>query len=310
MAVLAASGAYTGGPSPAPRRPDVSKAVKDALYPSAHCTASVTHMDHPSRTPLVRVSLVALFLGAALAGCITAPEGPEGAPEADLAVDGDRQWAGSPVRFDVAASHDPNGRIDLYRIDFGDGNVTEFDEQQLEKIEHTYEEGGVYQVVLTIQDDGEGQEATLNATDRETVNVLERFAIQTALIVATPNGSDETERSNTSVTARENVSGIEVDLSVESALLVGTSEVVVRLLNETGGVLAEENVSVEAGQAERAHLFAPVEESGGYAVEVVSRSGAARANGTATVYYGSFDPELTEQPEGIAGDNETKTVDR
>lgn len=266
-------------------------------------------MDHHLRTPLVRVSLVALFLGAALAGCITAPDGPEGAPEAELAVDGERQWAGSPVRFDVAASHDPNGRIDLYRIDFGDGNVTEFDEQQLQKIEHTYEKGGVYEVVLTIQDDGEGQDAPLNATDRETVNVLERVPIDTALIVATPNGSEETERSNTSVTARENVSGIEVDLSVESALLVGTSEVVVRLLNETGGVLAEENVSVEAGQAERAHLFAPIEETGEYAVEVVSRSGAARANGTATVYYGSFDPELTEEPE-TEGENETKTQER
>jgi PKD repeat protein len=58
-------------------------------------------------------------------------------------------WSILKVKFDASASYDPDGRIDKFIWDFGDGNITETTSR---KIDHEYERRGLYAVNLTVVD--------------------------------------------------------------------------------------------------------------------------------------------------------------
>lgn len=246
----------------------------------------------------LRTLLVTLVLGAAtIAGCIGAEDLHPGAPEAELAVEDRVHFAGTPVRFDLSASNDPNGEIVAYHIDFGDGTEENFSAEQLDEVEHVYEAPGRYHIVLTVTDDGAEQDAALNATDEKEVEVHDRHDVNTPLVVAVPDAPNQVERHTQHFDVGENATGIEVDLTLEGALVVGSSEATVRLLNATGEILAEENVTVEGSDQAAAHLFTPLMEAGNHTLEIVSQSGAFRANGTLIVYYGIL-PETPTPEDG------------
>jgi serine protease len=83
------------------------------------------------------------------------------APSANAAADPTDPSVGETVTFDGSASSDPDGTIESYQWDFGDGStgsgVT---------VEHAYESAGEYQVTLTVTDnDG------ASTTDGVNVNV-------------------------------------------------------------------------------------------------------------------------------------------
>ena len=63
---------------------------------------------------------------------------------------------GDTVAFDGSASRDLDGKIKLYRWDFGDGTTLEGD-----KVEHVFDKPGTYKVTLTVTDD---QGSTCSAT--------------------------------------------------------------------------------------------------------------------------------------------------
>jgi len=84
-------------------------------------------------------------LAAAITGIVYAlPSGGEG-PEAVASI----EWVdGSTVGFSSDGSSAPDGYIESYYWDFGDGSMSEEPSPV-----HTYEEGGDYVVVLTVADD-------------------------------------------------------------------------------------------------------------------------------------------------------------
>lgn len=58
--------------------------------------------------------------------------------------------AGQPIAFDASASTDPDGQINRYLWNFGDGTVAPG-----VQVEHTYAQAGTYPVLLTVTDNGE-----------------------------------------------------------------------------------------------------------------------------------------------------------
>jgi len=85
-------------------------------------------------------------------------------PVASFTESAHRVYTGESIDFDASGSHDADGTIVSYSWDFGDGNTATG-----VKVDHAYEDDGVYNVTLTVVDD---DGATGSAT--ETKNVLNR----------------------------------------------------------------------------------------------------------------------------------------
>ena len=68
---------------------------------------------------------------------------------------------GTPLKFDASGSYDPDGKIDFYRWNFGDGSS----EILSTKPTHTYSDSGIYKIILTVVDnDGRTSTNTTNVT--------------------------------------------------------------------------------------------------------------------------------------------------
>jgi PKD repeat protein len=66
-------------------------------------------------------------------------------------------WSTFKVKFDASASYDPDGRVDKFVWDFGDGNITETTSR---KVDHEYWRRGYYAVNLTVVDN-DGMNASI-----------------------------------------------------------------------------------------------------------------------------------------------------
>jgi len=71
-------------------------------------------------------------------------------PVAQAQVSPRQTLAGLPISFDATASSDPDGQISRYLWDFGDGASSALPQDQ-----HAYSRPGVYNVILTVTDNGE-----------------------------------------------------------------------------------------------------------------------------------------------------------
>ncbi len=88
-------------------------------------------------------------------------------PSANLGVEPEEGEAPLTVTFDLSASKDPDGVIEEYTLEFGDGESTSGTDL-LNVIEHTYEESGEYTASLEVTDDD-----GLSATEEITVTAEE-----------------------------------------------------------------------------------------------------------------------------------------
>lgn len=88
-------------------------------------------------------------------------------PTASFSVSTESVRSGVPITFDATASEDPDGEITSYEWDFGDGTSSESADPV---VEHTYEEGGVYEVSLTVvNNNGLTDEVTQELTVRQSL---------------------------------------------------------------------------------------------------------------------------------------------
>jgi PKD repeat protein len=71
-------------------------------------------------------------------------------PIAQAQVGPRQTLAGLPITFDASGSSDPDGQISRYLWNFGDGSSSALPQEQ-----HAYARPGVYNVILTVTDNGE-----------------------------------------------------------------------------------------------------------------------------------------------------------
>ena len=121
---------------------DGKDADRDGLGDSTY-NASATNKDHH---PLVRNELPVIHYHYTPAH-----------PEVDEQID-----------FDASDSTDPDGSIESYHWDFGDG-----EEDEGESVSHAYSEAGKYQLVLTLTDNEGGKNAT--STELEVYSLIPPF---------------------------------------------------------------------------------------------------------------------------------------
>lgn len=79
--------------------------------------------------------------------------------------------AGNEVDFDGSGSSDPDGSIESYEWDFGDGEGT----KKGEVVSHTYEKAGDYTTKLTVTDDAYGRDSATVEVEVEAEDLLASF---------------------------------------------------------------------------------------------------------------------------------------
>ena len=230
------------------------------------------------------LATLALVATALLAGCTSWNGGGNQAPVAALDTDRTRAWAGEEFTFDAQASRDADGNVTRWVFDFGDGNHTTVQDVDDARVKHAYAQGGQYDVTLTVVDDGKGDGLeTKDDTTSVQVAVDENHALTPALVAAAPAGANQTDSQN--VMIRQGAERAEGNLSLQGALLAGTSEVQVLLKDPSGHVLVDETVFLTGTQTRPLEFDVPLDDVGAHTLLIEAKSGAARMTGDIVVVY-------------------------
>ncbi|MGH2668486.1 MAG: PKD domain-containing protein [bacterium] len=252
------------------------------------------------RTQATTTLVIAFVALAPLAGCIGFGGGdeatPNKAPVPELTAPKQEAWTGDDLVFDARNSTDPDGHIVTYRFDFGDGNTTTVQKGGEPKVTHAYKEGGGYAVTLTVTDDGARGAGALTGTTTVPVVINEKDRITgQALFVAPPSEGTMLGQWQRGFDVKKDAKSFELNLTLTSVLPLGSSDMVVRVLDPAGHVLAEKNLTVGPNDPQDVTLDGNLTDAGNHTIEVTARTGGATFDGDLQLYY--FEPAEDEAAE-------------
>lgn len=255
----------------------------DIRYPSRPSAPSPLRPRAPSGFPSLAVA--AVFAVALLAGCTAGGGDSNRAPDASLEVNKDEAWTGEEFTFDASGSEDADGEIMTYKFDFGDNTpaveVTDEDEAE---VPHAYARGGEYTVTLTVTDDGKDNTGALADTASVNIVVNERVPIAT-MSVSSLEGTNTSGEQSFEVYERAN--RFDLNLTIRSALLTGSSEFTVRVLDPDNSTVAEKDQPVSPGtQGQTVTLDGILTKQGTHRVVIEAKSGGGTAEGEIRIIYG------------------------
>lgn len=235
-----------------------------------------------------KAGLVLALVGAALlSGCagLGGTDEANRAPRAALDADRTEGWTGDEFTFDAQASTDDDGNITSWEFDFGDGTRQTVTEEDAARVKHAYLEGGEYVVTVTVVDDGthDGlEEKSDEASVRVAVDQRHPVAAQ---VLKAPLNTSAGSRMAIPFDADDGADRARVNVSVQSNLPAGASEVRLRLLDPDGDVLEEQTVTLPDSDAKDVEFEAMLTDDGNHTLEVVAESGSASVAGDLEVYY-------------------------
>lgn len=240
------------------------------------------------RTPsgFLTLSIASVLALALLAGCTAGGGEGNASPHAVLDVTKDNGWTGEDFTFDAQESSDADGEITSWRFDFGDGTppVEVTDEEQA-RVTHAYTKGGQYTVTLTVTDDGKDNTGAL--TDNEAVNIVvnERIPVASTAVSALPG--NETSETELPFAVHEKANRFDLNLTLRSALVTGSSEFTVRVVDPEGDTIADKTITVGPGtQGQTLTLDGLLTKQGEHKLVIEAKSGGGTADGELRIIYG------------------------
>jgi PKD repeat protein len=243
----------------------------------------------PQRTTIgsALVAIAALVGAATLAGCTTFQGGGNQAPDAKLEADRTKGWNGDEYVFDAQASSDPDGNITEWAFDFGDGEKQTVHKNDDARVKHTYKEGGDYTVTVTVADDGRSG-GLEKKSDSASVGVVvnERMPVAGGVIYAAPLNGTAAGRLQQPFEVNDGADSCEVTLTMQSVLLVGSSQARIRIMDPSGSVIAEKTVTLPATGNQTVELQASLRQAGNHTLDIEAQSGGASVSGEIRVLYG------------------------
>lgn len=256
--------------------------------------------DQPSKGPVrkrARVLAVLALVGAALlSGCAgLGNDNDDGnrAPRADIDADKTKGHTGEEFTFDAQSSTDPDGNITSWEFDFGDGSAKQtVTSEDAARVKHAYMDGGEYVVTVKVVDDGT-QDGLAQLSDEDEVHVMVDETSPVAAQVIRAEALNNTAGSQMPIPfdVNDGADRAQVNVTVQNTLLVGASEVRLRLLDPSGEVLEEQVVSLPNNEPREIEFDSLLKDAGDHSLEVTALSGSARVTGELEVVYSDV-PDL------------------
>lgn len=205
------------------------------------------------------------------------------APVAILDVDATTVHVNDIITFDGNASEDPDGEIDFYIWDFGDGNRME--SPNASYVEHSYAYGGDYLVNFTVQDNDESPKR--NSTHAKIHVIPQDYYRDGTMWVVAQQEAYNNQSTNFPVedeAIKVNISLTIIGMSFDSGLDAAEFEVFV--YNPYSALLDSEEVSV-TGQETVTFDFEEkdLNVKGDYTLEVSCSSGGGGISYEIEVFY-------------------------
>lgn len=202
---------------------------------------------------------------------------------ARLAADREDAWTGQQVTFDLSESYDPDGHVEHYLLDLGDGTTRELDSDDAQRVTHTYTAGGDYTVRLTVTDDDEEDPAT----DKAEVDVVinERYVVAASVLKAGNLTGNVSETDDVPFEVDPNADSFDLVVNVTNTLALGGSEVMVSVLSPGGDELAKQTVQLGPGQTVALDLDDDLDQPGTHMVRLTAMQGGASIEGEMRVLY-------------------------
>ncbi|MBI2077384.1 MAG: PKD domain-containing protein [Euryarchaeota archaeon] len=247
-------------------------------------TENATRTPQSKRWALVLSGLLAATL---VSGCLDFGTG-NSAPQAVLEADKSTGEVGETFRFDATKSHDPDGNLSLVRLDFGDGTVKEFYNASEANVTHAYTDPGDFTVTLTVLDDA-GDDPEADSAEAE-VSVNDKVPVSAQVASVAPPGGTVSTFANQTFNATAEANSFEVNLTVQNVLVVGETQISLRVVDANGTELANESVSIPAGGNKTVTFQRPVGEAGLHTLEILAKQGSARVTGDIVVRYDDAAP--------------------
>ena len=251
----------------------------------------------PARKRAGVLAVLALLGAALLSGCAGVGDDNEGnrAPRAEIDADKTKGRTGEEFTFDAQSSSDPDGNITSWEFDFGDGTPKQtVTDEDAARVKHTYTDGGEYIVSVKVVDDGTHDGLGEKMDDDEIhVAVDETSAVAAQVIRAEPVNNTAGSSMPVAFDVNDGADRAQVNVTVQNTLLVGASEIRLRLLDPSGDVLEEQTVSLPDTEAKQIEFDSMLTDTGDHSLEVTALSGSARVTGDLEVVY-SDAPDLDE----------------
>lgn len=205
------------------------------------------------------------------------------APDAKLTVNKHRGYNTDSFSFDGRESTDDGDNITSWKFSFGDGTTYEALRKEDASVSHRYAHGGEFVVTLTVTDDGASNEGTLTDTTSTTVAVNERIRVAQQAINAGPN--NVSGESRTPIQVYKDADRFELSVTIQSTMVVGSSEFEVRLLDNENKVLEQETKTIQAQKTETIDLEGELFDEGSHTILVRAISGGGVMTGEMRVFY-------------------------
>lgn len=249
----------------------------------------------PARKRAGVLAVLALVGAALLSGCAGLGNGNDDgnrAPRAEIDADKTKGHTGEEFTFDAQSSMDPDGNITSWEFDFGDGTKETVTDEDAARVKHTYLDGGEYIVTVKVVDDGT-QDGLGELADEDEVHVAvdESSPVTAQVVRAEPVNNTAGSSVPVPFDVNDGADRAQVNVTVQNTLVIGSSEIRLRLIDPSGKVLEEQTVSLPDTEPKEIEFDSMLSDVGDHSLEVTALSGSARVTGDLEVVY-SDAPDL------------------
>lgn len=238
------------------------------------------------------LALVAVLLVAPATGCIgfgaediPGTEDDNEPPKAELNVTPKKAWNGDSITLNARGSSDSDGSVETWILDLGDGTQKKAEKREQAEFKHSYDQGGVYDVSLTVIDDGGNKTGPESDTTTQEVVINEQIRIPAQSTFAGPGSSSNSSTYRQEFPVQDHGDRFELNMTLQSQTPAGSSQAKISVLDPSDDTITTETVTLNASEQRSVELRDELNDTGRHTVKIETQSGSISFEGELRVFY-------------------------